>query len=197
MVAAAKPVLLSADDTGLPDNVTSKQIVRIDVGGLANVAVGNLLRLVDGSGATLAEFTMDAATVAAGTHQFTLGSIANPFDEGTYTIFAVTVDTSINDKATSTGSLALTIDKRVPGAPSTPNLLATHDKGASSTDNITNKNASLSFEIRLPDQVPLAKSGDTLQLFVASTPTAVGTKVASLVLSSLTNPQLLTLSSTP
>ncbi|MFN5327832.1 MAG: Ig-like domain-containing protein, partial [Planctomycetota bacterium] len=199
VVAAAKPVLLSADDTGLPDNVTSKQIVRIDVGGLANVAVGNLLRLVDGSGATLAEFTMDSATVAAGTKQFTLGSLANPIDEGTYSIFAVTVDTSINDKATSSGSLALTIDKRVPGAPSTPNLLAAHDKGASNTDNITNKNSSLSFEIRLPDQVPFAAKGDTLRLYRDLTnngATTDDTVVASQVLSTLTNPQTLTLAST-
>ena len=63
----------------------------------------------------------------------------------------------------------MTVDTTAQAAPGTPDLIAADDTGSSSTDNITNKNASLSFEIRLPDQVPFAAKGDTLAVAARQT----------------------------
>jgi alpha-tubulin suppressor-like RCC1 family protein len=159
--------LLLADDTGIRDNITAKQVVRIDVPISAPLVAGHVLRLVDGGGATLAEATLTSSNISSGSYRFTLGSVASPLAEGTYQVRARTFDPSTGDTSDSAGALTLVIDNRVPGAPSTPDLATADDTGSFNSDNITSA-TTLPFLVRLPATAPLAAAGDEVRLYDSS-----------------------------
>jgi len=130
------PDLLAADDTAnSSDNVTTKGTIRIDVP-LLNAAtpsheVGQLLQLIDSAGGVLASRVLDAADIAAGTYQFTLQNLS----DDTYVMQSRA--SGSGNSALSAGTLEVTVDNRVPGAPGAPNMTDASDMGISARDNVT------------------------------------------------------------
>ncbi|MBU6315942.1 MAG: putative Ig domain-containing protein, partial [Acidobacteria bacterium] len=156
--------LLLADDTGARDNITSKQVVNVDVPVEAPLKAGNVLRVIDEGGKVLAETTLTSLDISTGYRRFTLGSVASPMPEGSYRLKGQSFDPDTGDTADSINALALVIDNRIPGAPSTPDLLAADDTGSSKSDNITSK-TSLSFVVKLPGSLSPAVAGDKVRIY--------------------------------
>ena len=129
------PTLEAADDSGSRDNTTSTRTLRLNVAlsnsGATLHRAGQLLTLLDGSGAILSARTLTPGDVTAGTYQFSVG----PLDDGTYAFTAKAQEAG--NSASSTSSLTVVVDNRVPGTPGSPDLKSASDSGVSNSDNVT------------------------------------------------------------
>ncbi len=149
------PDLDAASDLGSSstDDITSDNTPTFTGTADANATV----RLYDG--ATL----LGTVVATAGTY-----SITSPIlGDGTHTISATATDTASNTSVQSSG-LTITIDTSNI-APSTPDLLAASDSGASSSDNITN--------VDTPTFVGTAEIGSTVTIYNGTT--LIGTGFAT------------------
>ncbi|MEM8513009.1 hypothetical protein RCH14_002335 [Massilia sp. MP_M2] len=128
--APAAPVLAAQSDTGSSnsDGVTN-DITPTFEGAPGSVEGGATVRLYDTDGVTLI-----GSTTASVNGSWTV--TASALSAGAHTITARATDAAGNTSAVSAGT-AVTIDNTAPGAPSTPDLLASSDTGASASDNIT------------------------------------------------------------
>jgi len=98
--------------------------------------------------------------------------ISFTFSSAAYTITALTTDVAGNQSALST-AMNVTVDTTTPVAPALPDLIALHDTGTSSTDNITNatlNNMLITF-------TGTATAGDQVQLYNATTNSTLGLPV--------------------
>jgi large repetitive protein len=93
----------------------------------------------------------------SGTYMATTSVLA----PGSHDIRAIAVDAANNQSEPST-LLVVTIDTTAPGAPSTPDLLATDDSGLSNTDNVTNNNQPTFTGTKLANHSVQLFSGSTL-----------------------------------
>ncbi|WP_428531536.1 Ig-like domain-containing protein [Rhodopila sp.] len=153
--APSAPVLAAASDSGASstDNIT-------------NVGLPSF----SGTGENGATVTLLDSGTLIGTGTVTAGawsiSAATPLTEGANSITATQTDVAGNISSAST-ALNVTLDTAAPAAPSTPDLLAASDSGASSTDNIT--------KVSLPSFSGTGENGATVTLLDSSTIIGTGT----------------------
>jgi Ca2+-binding RTX toxin-like protein len=122
--APSTPDLVAASDTGISstDNLT-----KLTTPTLVGTAIaGSTVRLFDGT--TLA----GSATADAGGNW----SITTPVLADGSHVFTAT-DTTANGTSAASGALTVKIDTAAPSAPTTPDMTAASDDGASNTDNAT------------------------------------------------------------
>jgi hypothetical protein len=156
--APTTPDMQAASDTGLlsTDNITGDTTPTFT----GKAEAGSTVTLFDGTTeigtgvATDGTWTITASTLPVGVHSIT----------------AKATDVAGNLGAAS-GALSVVIDGTPPPAPTTPDLVAASDKGASNTDNITN--------VTTPTFTGTAEIGSTVTLFDGPTP--IGTGKASLL----------------
>ena len=119
----------------------------------------------DGATVTLLDnsTTIGTGTIAGGAWSITA---TTALSQGTNSITATQTDVAGNTSAASI-PLSVFLDTVAPAAPSTPDLLALSDSGASSTDNVTN--------VRLPIFSGIGENGATVTLFDESTAIGTGT----------------------
>jgi subtilisin-like proprotein convertase family protein len=165
------PRLLAADDSGTRgDNLTN--VPRPRLTGTAALAVGEVpptIQLVDPAGTIIGE----GAAGANGVYVVTLNVAVIPNSVNFYTVRARAVDQAGNVSALS-GSYTLTIDTRIPGAPTPPTLaLSPADDSGIPGDNVTN--------VRQPNLI--GRTGPNLMvdllLVGAATPLVAGVRTAA------------------
>jgi len=122
---------------------------------------------VDGS-------TSPAATAIVDT-QGNYQIISPTLPDGNHT-FAVKVTDAAGNTSPVSQTTSLTIDSRVPGSPTTPDLTAATDTGISNTDNITSNNTPV-FQ-GVVDATSNAQSGDFVEIYSGGVKVGVGTVVS-------------------
>src|SRR5207249_1496017 len=144
--AVSAPDLATSSDTGSSstDNITGYSTPSFDGTAEPNSAVALY------AGATLVG---SGSADGSGNWSITSSLLA----DGSYSLTDKATDTAGNTSFAS-GSLSVTIDTTAPAAPSTPDLNALSDSGASSSDNITNDST--------PSCGGSADNGSSVQLFV-------------------------------
>ncbi len=155
---AAAPVIsgFTTDSGTVGDHITNDTTLTIN--GTAEI------------GATVTVFRDGVSigtAVANGSGNWSVADATTLTNATTYQYSAQQTDVAGNTSAVS-GNYAATIDTAAPGAPSTPDLLATSDSGSSNTDNITNDTT--------PTFTGTAEIGATVKLFDGAT--QVGSAVA-------------------
>jgi Bacterial Ig-like domain/Domain of unknown function DUF11 len=125
-VAPAPVDLVAASDTGASsiDNITTDNTPTLSGTAEAN----STIKIYDGL-TLVGTVTADGA----GAWTFTTAVIV----DGTHSLSATSTDTAGNTSAASSPLLVIVVDTVAPVAPSTPDLVAGSDSGASSTDNVT------------------------------------------------------------
>ena len=156
--APSAPVLAALSDSGASatDNITSVSLPSFSGSG----ENGAIVTLLDGS------TTIGTGTVFGSTWSITA---ATALSEGANSITAKQTDVAGNISIASS-PLSVTLDTMAPAAPSTPDLLALSDSGASSTDNITN--------VGLPSFSGSGENGATVTLLDGTTTIGTGTVTA-------------------
>lgn len=122
--APSAPDLVAASDSGASstDNITNVKTPTL----VGTAAAGTTVKLFDGT-------TQVGSAVTDSTGHWTVTSTA--LADGAHTLTA-TASSSAGTSVAS-GSLAVTIDTAAPAAPTTPDMTAASDNGASNTDNLT------------------------------------------------------------
>ena len=153
--APGAPELQAASDSGASstDNITKVSLPAFSGTG----ENGATVTLRDGS------TIIGTGTVTAGTWSITATTALH---EGGNAITAEQTDLAGNASVASS-ALSVTLDTAAPVAPSTPDLLALSDSGASSTDNIT--------KVSLPVFSGIGENGATVTLLDGSTTIGTGT----------------------
>ena len=122
--------------------------------------------------------TITTTAVANATYEWTVdGAVNNSYTTNSITTaalsngdhtFSVKVTDRAGNQSTASDILTITVDTTAPTAPTTLDLAAADDTGASQTDNRTNKTSGLSIAVAVAGE-----NGGTVQLYRAGT-TAVG-----------------------
>jgi len=147
------PDLQAASDSGASstDNIT-------------NITTPGFTGTAD-SGATVTLSSSISGVIGTGTGpNWTI--VSSALSQGVHNITATARDVAGNQSA-ATAALSVTIDTAAPAAPSTPDLAAASDSGASSTDNITN--------VTTPTFNGTAEVNSTVTIRVNGTPNSSGT----------------------
>ncbi|WVL02486.1 Ig-like domain-containing protein [Cyanobacterium sp. Dongsha4] len=133
--APSTPDLLAASDTGSSntDNITSDNTPSFSGTG-ENGATVTLFADANNNDVVDNDETIGSGIVTNGSWSITTSS--NLVD-GTYSVKAIQTDTN-NNSSDASSPVSVTVDTTAPASPSTPDLLASSDTGASNTDNITN-----------------------------------------------------------
>ncbi|SDH13643.1 MULTISPECIES: Ig-like domain-containing protein [unclassified Duganella] len=154
----AAPTLLASDDVGSSktDRITSVSKPTLSGAGEANA----LISLYD-DGKLL-------TTVLADTSGNWKTTLSEALADGKHNLTVTATDIAGNVSIAS-AALALTIDASAPDAPSAPDLVATSDSGASSSDNLTNKTT---FAV-----TGTAEAGSTVTLYEGNT--VIGSGIAT------------------
>jgi CSLREA domain-containing protein len=154
----SQPDLITADDTGAfnNDNVTKKTTPTFT----GTAEADSTVKLYQNTGGPDVE--IGSTTATGGVWSITSSALA----ANTYSISAKSTDTAGNTSNAST-ILTVTIDDQVPNAPSTPDLIATDDTGASNSDDITKKTT--------PTFSGTAEANSKVELFKDADPTPIGT----------------------
>ncbi len=125
-------------DTVAPTAPTIATVATDDIINAAEQAATVTVTGANEAGSTV---TLNGNAVVADTsttwHYNLSASAITAFGQGTETLTAVATDAAGN---TTTATHNITVDTVAPASPGTPDLIATSDKGVSSTDNITNDN---------------------------------------------------------
>ena len=132
------------------------------------------------SGAT-AEYSLDGGS--------TWSPYSDPVeltDDGSYSISSQQIDAAGNPSGPS-GNVVVEIDKIVPDAPSTPNLAAADDSGASNTDNNTRNTNNLTFSGTAEADATITLSSDTDGTVGTTTANGSGTWSVDVALSATTH----------
>ena len=131
------------------------------------LTTGNLVELFDGStkvGSAIVDangnYQIISSTLADGAHSFT-----------------VKVTDAAGNTSVASSSTSLTIDTRVPGSPTTPDLTPATDTGASNSDNITNNNTPIFKGV--VDANSSALAGDFVEIYSGNTLVGVGIVVSN------------------
>lgn len=158
--APSTPDLTAGSDSGSSssDNITSA--VTPTLTGTAET--GSRIKLYDTDGITL----LGSGWATGGIYSITVSTLP----EGTHTITAKATDAAGHTSTASSG-LTITIDTSAPNAPSTPNLDALSDLGASNTDGITSTST--------PTISGTAEFGSTVTLYDTDGTTVLGTGVTT------------------
>ncbi len=121
------PDLVTASDTGSSnsDNVTGDNTPTISLTGQSTGDVVTVTASRSGATSVTCTYTVGSAS------NCTLGTLS----DGTWSVSASVVDAAGNSGTTQ--ALSVAIDTTAPSTPSAPDLLASSDLGASSTDNLT------------------------------------------------------------
>ncbi len=155
-VAPSTPDLLAGSDSGASnsDNITNVALPSF----VGTGEPGAIVTLLDGA------TTVGTGQVASnGTWSIT---VTKALTEGANAITATQTDVAGNTSAAS-AALDVVLDTIAPVAPSTPDLLAGSDSGASNSDNITNVALPVFFGTGVP--------GDTVKLLDGATTIGTGT----------------------
>jgi uncharacterized delta-60 repeat protein len=112
-----------------------------------------------------------AATNSAGTWTATYTITAGAINGTTNRNVAVTATDNAGNSTTTADTTNATVDNVAPTAPSTPDLTAASDSGASSTDNITN--------VTTPTFTGTAEANSTVTLYDTDGTTVLGTATAT------------------
>ena len=157
LAAPSTPDLAAGSDSGSSssDNITNTTTLTFtgtaEAGSTVEILVGGVSR---------------ASGTADGGGNYSI-AVNMSGDTGGQSISARANDVAGNGPVASPGSLSITIDRSNPPAPSTPDLAAGSDSGASSTDNITNT-TTLTF-------TGTAEAGSTVEILVGGVSRASGT----------------------
>ncbi len=160
--APSAPDLAALSDTGTSntDNITKD-----DTPDLQGTAVsGSTVKLFEGA-------TLLGSGAATGGNWTITATLA----DGSHTLKATATDVAGNESGDSS-ILIVTIDTTAPAAPTTPNMTAATDKGASSTDNVTNDNTPIfSGDAETSSTVKLYDNGTQVGSGLASSPYSITT----------------------
>jgi Ca2+-binding RTX toxin-like protein len=172
-VSAASAALSVTIDTSAPAAPGTPDLAAVSDSGTSNADnVTNVTTPVfTGSAEANASVTVFDGATAVGTGLANAAGLwsvtTSPLANGVHAISAKATDIAGN-VSTVSAALAVTIDTSAPAAPGTPDLVATSDSGASSTDNVTN--------VTTPVLSGTAEANATVTLFDGTT--VVGTAVA-------------------